>query len=98
MAVVGRRKPRDASELTHLYTEQDSGGPYTIHFDQWFTRRKRFHCITDKRGATVFRSRWVSDLIDWLDANEVHRYTALGGKRPWLVTMATPRTKKEPKK
>jgi hypothetical protein len=97
MAVIIRRNTRDNSDLTHLYTEADKGPPYTIHFDQWFTRRKRFHCISDHSGGVVFRSRQVSDLIDWLDANEVKRYTAIGGKRRWLVTMKAPPEKKGPK-
>lgn len=95
---VTRKSPRDQSDLTFLYTEEDSGPPYTIHFDQWFTRRKRFHVISDHQGRVVFRSRLVSDLIDWLDAREVSRYTAIGGKRPWLVTMRAPPKAKEPKK
>lgn len=97
MAVIQSTRTRDESDLTFLYTDEDQGGPYKIHFDEWFTRRKRFHCITDKAGGVVFRSRLVSDILDWLDAHEVKSYTAIGGKRPWLVTLRAPRGKKETK-
>lgn len=68
---------REGSDLTHLYTEADEGGPYTIHFDVWFTRRKRYHVIADRQGRPLFRSRWVTDCLNWLDARDVEEYTTV---------------------
>ena len=97
MAVITRRSTRDKSDLTHLYTDEDQGGPYEVAFDQWFTRRKRFHCIIDKAGGVVFRSRLVADIIDWLAAHDVKRYLATGGSSPWLVTLSKPPQKRKAK-
>lgn len=95
---VMRKAPGDKSDLTHLYTEEDTGPPYTVHLDQWFTRRKRFHTVSDGQGRVVFRSRLMTDILDWLDARECKRYTAVGGKRTWLVTLRAPSIKKEAKR
>lgn len=92
MAVVQNRKTRDDSDLTTLYLDEDAGPPYSVRFDEWFTRRKKFHCILDKQGGVVFRSRSVLDIHDWLEAKECLTYLALGGRIPWLVTMARPST------
>lgn len=88
MAVVRATAPRDSSELTFRLTDPDGGGPYKVHFDQWLTRRKRFHIITDHRNGVVFRSRWVSDIHDWLDSRELTEYVAVIDGAEWLVRFA----------
>lgn len=94
MAVTQSRKFREGSALTEIYTEEDRGGPYVIHFDEWLTRRKRFHIITDLANRVLFRSRWVSDLFDWLDERGAREYTALAGKRAYVVTLEPVSTEK----
>lgn len=81
-------RPHEKSDLQTLYTEADSGGPLTVWTDQWFTRRKRFHAISDERGEALYRSRWFSDILEWLHGAGRERYriiTATG--RVFTVTV-----------
>lgn len=74
MARTDRFRPRDESELKHLYTADPDGSEVTVWVDQWFTRRKRFHVITRSDGEAIFRSRWMTDIIEWLSGEGWERY------------------------
>lgn len=85
MAITNSWKPREQSEITSLYCEPSKGPPYEVHFDEQFTRRKRFHCITDRSGAVVFRSRSVADIIEWMDLYGTKGYQCTLAGKKWLV-------------
>lgn len=41
---------------------------YTIHADCSITRRKRFFLVTDHEQKIRFRSRYLGDILAWMDA------------------------------
>jgi hypothetical protein len=92
--ITSRTKFIDNSDLKTRYTDPDKGGPYTVKFDQWFTRRKRFHCIEDRAGGVVFRSRAVTDIVNWLALHDALSYNAHTEGAQWVVSMKPPPKRK----
>lgn len=46
----------------------------TIHADCSITRRKRFFLVTDQEQQTRFRSRYMGDVLEWMDAEGQKAY------------------------
>lgn len=71
MARLQTPPPRERSSIRDLHTTKAAERPFVVYADCRLTRRKRHHIITDGRDSVVFRSRWWSDILEWLaDENE----------------------------
>lgn len=97
MAKVQSTPYRDRSKLTDQLLDEDKGGPYYVHLDCWLTRRKRFHIITDAEAGVVYRSRWMPDIIDWLDKRGQHAYFFQFEAKAYRISMRRGTRIQEPK-
>lgn len=68
MATIKSRAPRELSSIATEMADEPGTGPYTVHVDCILTRRKRHHMIENSEGGIAFRSRWMSDIVEWLAA------------------------------
>lgn len=91
MAVSRARRPRERSEITHLFTDEDAGPPYTVFVDVHLTRRKWHHIVTDSQGGVTFRSRRFADIIEWLASRGEKSYTIDTGRDCYALTAETQR-------
>lgn len=87
MATVTRRAPRDRSDLTHRYIDDNDGSGVVVYCDVTVSRRKRHHMICTAKGAVLFRSRWFADILDWLADEGVSRYLITTEGRAYTATL-----------
>lgn len=66
----------DERQRQHLNTPgpDDHPGRWTIYLDMAITRRKIYHIVTNPFGVTVYRSRYLSECLGYLDAEDVSSY------------------------
>jgi hypothetical protein len=57
-----------------MHTRPSEGPPFTELVDCQLTRRKRHHIVTDDAENVLFRSRWFSDILEWLDGEGQTEY------------------------
>lgn len=71
----------------------EPGGEYTVWLDQWATRNKWFHYITDDEGEIVYQTRWAHEIFTALASVEVERVIVHAGDLAYRVTLVpTPST------
>lgn len=62
---------------------------FTVHADCSITRRKRFLMVTDEAGQVRFRSRYMGDILEWMDAEgQAAYYLAIEGRQPSVICQA----------
>lgn len=52
----------------------DFAGAWQVHLDLHITRRKTYHTVLDPSGAVSYSARYFSEVMAWLDMNEVRAY------------------------
>lgn len=88
MAVSNPRAPRERSAIAGMHIDDPQGPPVTVYADCILTRRKRHHMICDHVDSVLFRSRWWSDVIEWLEAEGISTYEVVTDRSRYVVTVS----------
>ena len=57
-----------------------------ITADVSITRRKRYHMIENEKGEILFRAKLWSQILDWLDSENIEVYTVVTERASWLCS------------
>lgn len=95
MARSYSRAPRERSLIATTFVEPSEGPPFTVYADCRLTRRKRHHIIVDGRESIVFRSRWWSDVLEWLAGEGETSYIIVTDRDRYRATSASAALEKE---
>lgn len=88
MAVSEQRAPRERSAIRNLHCADPDGPERRVYVDCQLTRRKRHHMVTDRADAVLFRSRWFSDIVEWLAAEGITSYEIVTDRARHVVTVS----------
>lgn len=86
MAKLSEPPPRERSQIATLGTAESGERPFIVYADCQLTRRKRHHMICDGFDNVLFRSRWWSDILDWLARENETDYTVVTDRDRYRAT------------
>lgn len=71
-----------------MLTDERQAPGWIVYADCILTRRKRHHMICDGIDSVLFRSRWWSDIMEWLAAEGITSYVVVTDRGRHLVTVS----------